>query len=65
MNEPPSFDYAVYGRPGSQSDRPMWNISTHGEERSFSRNFNPEIKDVANVKRILKLFKNFDHKVFF
>lgn len=50
MNEPSSsLQYTIFARPGSQSDRPIWNINPHGEERSFSRNFNPEIKDNAQV----------------
>lgn len=47
--DPTSIDYGVLERPGSISDRPMWNINPHGEERSFSRNFNPDVKDTSQV----------------
>ena len=51
MNEG-SSSLDQHNRAGSQSDRPLWNINPHSEERSFSRNYNPDLKDSSNVTKI-------------
>lgn len=45
-------------RAGSQSDRPLWNINPHSEERSFSRNYNPDLKDSSNVTKFIIRLEN-------
>lgn len=46
MNDP---SHSINFDGGVQSDRPMWNINPHNEERSFSRNFNRDVRDTSQV----------------